>query len=115
MTPEGRVKAAVKKVLKPYIEGKEMWAHWPVQTGYGAPTLDCTGAIRGQAFAIETKRPGEGPTERQKLTIAAMQAAGVTVFVIGTHADVVYHGKRSEFIYSGMESLSAWLLIARLR
>lgn len=35
MTPEGKVKAAVKKLLKLY---PDVYAHWPVQTGYGAPT-----------------------------------------------------------------------------
>lgn len=99
MTPEGKVKKRVKKMLAHF--GANLWAHWPVQTGYGAPTLDCTGAINGHAFAIETKRPGQHPTERQKLTIEEMRAAGIAVFVIGEAFDDGY--------YSGEMDLWKWL------
>jgi hypothetical protein len=106
MTPEGKVKAAVKKLLKsiPYVH-----THWPVQTGYGAPTLDCTGTIRsalycniGVSFAIETKAPGEKLTPRQELTKSQMEEAGVTVFVVGEHIE-------ADGSYSGMAHLSRWL------
>jgi hypothetical protein len=107
MTPEGKVKAAVKKLLKKYEA--DIWTHWPVQTGYGAPTLDCTGSVRsrlysysGLAFAIETKTPGEGLTARQEATKAAMERGGVTVFVIGECRD-------ASGDYSGMCELQRWL------
>ena len=78
MTPERKVKIAVKKVLK------EMGAYqfWPVQTGMGAPTLDCIGCYQERFFAIETKAPGKKPTPRQELTIQQMRNAQAMVFVI---------------------------------
>ncbi|NJN00178.1 MAG: hypothetical protein HC793_00375 [Aquincola sp.] len=105
MTPEGKVKAAVKKLLKS-VPG--VYSHWPVQTGYGAPTLDCTGAIRsglygyvGVAFAIETKAPGKKATPRQLLTVSQLEAAGVAVFLIGERVE--------DGEYSGMAALERWL------
>ena len=77
-TPEGKVKAKVKKILMEY----RAYQHWPVQAGYGNPTLDCIACYRGLYLAIETKAPGKKPTERQKMTIRHMQEAGATVFVI---------------------------------
>ena len=78
MTPEGKIKAKVKKMLADY----PVWTHWPVQMGYGAPTLDCVGTFNGKFFAIETKAPGEKPTPRQEITIKEMLTAGGAVFVI---------------------------------
>lgn len=80
MTPEGRVKAAIKKVLDRYKP--DLYAHWPVQNGMGAPTLDCNAEVRGIAFHIEAKAPGEKPTERQQKTIREIERAGGKVFVI---------------------------------
>lgn len=85
MTPEGRVKAKVKALLAEY--GEAIYSHWPVQHGMGAPTLDCNGCVRilprlAVRFDIETKAPGQKPTERQELTIARMRKAGSKVFVI---------------------------------
>lgn len=79
MTPEGKVKVQVKKVLAQY---EDLWQHWAVQNGMGTPTLDCTGWYRGHAFAIETKAPGNEPTPRQIITIGLMEKAGAKVFVI---------------------------------
>ena len=80
MTPEGKVKAAVDKILKRYAP----YVHYckPVQNGMGSPTLDYLGCAGGKFFAIETKAPGKPPTARQEITIAAIQAAGGAVFVI---------------------------------
>lgn len=82
MTPEGKVKEAVKKVLTEGNRKHKIYQFWPVQSGYGAATLDCLGAYFGQAFAIETKAPGGKPTPRQRLAIKEMEAAGIQVFVI---------------------------------
>lgn len=100
MTPEGKVKAKVKKVLKEY----RAYQHWPVQAGYGAPTLDCVGCYNHLYFAIETKAPGKKPTPRQQLTIEEMEAAGAKVFVIG---EVEIKDRKT---YSGMDELIEWLL-----
>ena len=99
-TPEGRVKARVKKMLKSY----DTYQHWPVQTGYGAACLDCHGCHNGMYFAIETKAPGKHPTPRQEATMADVNAARGAVFVIG-EAET---GDK-QYPYSGMEELDQWL------
>jgi hypothetical protein len=79
-TPEGRVKDAVKALLKRY----KCYQFWPVQTGYGASTLDCIGAVRGQAFAVETKAGKAKLTARQEVTRDEMTEPGadMKVFVV---------------------------------
>lgn len=87
-TPEGKVKAKVKKLLTAY----KCYQFWPVQMGYGAPTLDCIGWCNGFAFAIETKAPGKKPTKRQLSTAIKMRDAGAPVFIIdGTDKDDSVH------------------------
>lgn len=78
MTPEGRVKEAVKKVLKRF---GAYW-HMPVMNGLGAPSLDFVGCFMGRYFAIETKAPGKKPTPRQEVTIETIRKAGGCCFVI---------------------------------
>lgn len=80
MTPEGRVKAKVKKIIDAYKP--RVYAHWPVQNGMGSPTLDCIGCAGGQYFGVECKAPGEKPTERQAKTMDEIVEAGGTAFVI---------------------------------
>lgn len=103
-TPEGHVKKCVKKLLKSHVLNGQTYVHWPVQTGYGAPTLDCVGADRGRPFAIETKGPGQVLTVRQEVTKNDMEKAGYRVFIIG-------QVKLGEGDYSGMGELAAWLLL----
>lgn len=85
-TPEGKVKAKVKAIL--HVYGEHLYAHWPVQNGFGAPTLDCNGSIKspymehGAPFSIETKAPGKKPTKRQILTMQEMHKAGIKIFLI---------------------------------
>lgn len=80
MTPEGRVKASIKRLLKAYKHG--MYWNMPVPAGYGVPMLDFVGCFHGQFFAIEAKAPGKKPTRRQAAVIEEMTAAGGAVFVI---------------------------------
>lgn len=80
-----------------------MWVHWPVQAGFGAPTLDATGSWCGLAFAIETKAPGEKLTPRQELTRTDMEKSGMVVFVIGERET------EDAFRYSGVKELLTWL------
>ena len=80
MTPEGRVKDKVKKVIAKH--GKYVFSRWPVSNGMGQPTLDCYGCVCGFAFFIETKAEGEELTPRQALTASEMNDANGTVFVI---------------------------------
>ena len=79
-TPEGRV----KRLVKAHLREAGAYAFWPVQTGMGSRTLDCLGCHKRRAFAIETKAPGNKPTEQQLWLIQQMQLSGMAVFVIDT-------------------------------
>src|SRR2546429_1302228 len=81
MTPEGKIKAAVKRKLNSF---SQCYHHWPVQNGMGAPCLDCHGCYRGMYFAIETKAPGSVPTPRQDETIGRIADARGAVLVISS-------------------------------
>ena len=52
------------------------WTFMPVPTGMQAATLDFMGCYKGHFFAIETKKPGEVPTERQTLCMKRIKNAG---------------------------------------
>jgi len=80
MTPEARVKRLIRAVINKY--GKHVWVHMPVPGGYGRPALDYMGYACGQGFAVEAKRLGGKPTERQKGIIEDLEYAGVKVFVV---------------------------------
>lgn len=84
MTPEGKVKEKVKKLLK--LFNNRVYYHMPVQNGMGMPSLDficCAKSLFGGLyFAIETKAPGGGLTPRQQVTVDFMANAGGKVFVI---------------------------------
>lgn len=79
MTPEGKVKAKVKKILT------EMGAYYamPVAAGYGlSGTPDFLVCYRCQFLAIETKANGNKPTALQEATMQRIRDAGGRVFVI---------------------------------
>lgn len=79
MTPEGKVKEAVKKLLREHAA----WWFCPVQNGMGSPGLDFLPVIhRGKCVAIETKRPGGHLTTRQERTKRDIENAGGRVLVI---------------------------------
>lgn len=84
VTPEGRVKNTVKRVLKRFEEefDCELYTNWPVPGGYGESMLDLVGCAFGKFFAIETKAPGKTITERQRQCAARMERAGAKVFII---------------------------------
>ena len=84
MTPEGKVKQALKKTLAQF--GEELDMFWPVQNGMGSPALDCIVCYRGHHIEIETKALGKKPTPRQVLTIEKKRKAGANVFVIDSEA-----------------------------
>lgn len=91
MTPEGRIKAKVKEVLKAH---GAYW-HMPVQSAYGAPSLDFIGCHRGRYYGIETKAGDKTPTKRQAGTMAAIENAGGKTFLINE--------------VTGMQELEEWL------
>lgn len=94
MTPEGEVKDQVKECLKAhgifsamdagnFPEDAQGWYFMPSQNGLGASGIpDFIGHHQGRFFGIETKAPSKKPTGFQTLQIAAIRAAGGTVFVI---------------------------------
>jgi hypothetical protein len=86
MTPEGRVKAKVKEILKK----AGAYQHWPVQNGMGSPCLDCHGCFNGYYFAIECKAPGKKMTPRQEQTATEIVKARGKVFLIASDADYVW-------------------------
>ena len=78
MTPEGKVKEKVKKILQAH----GAYYHMPVQNGMGKPSLDFVCCHEGRFLAIETKTEKGDLTLRQKATIEEMQKAGAIVLVI---------------------------------
>jgi hypothetical protein len=78
MTPEGKTKEQVKKLLKAH----GAYYHMPVMNGMGAPTLDFICCHNGRFFAVETKAPGKKPTPRQEQTMTEIAFAGGYVFVV---------------------------------
>jgi hypothetical protein len=80
MTPEGKVKAKVKKALAEL--GRHQWRFMPVQTGYGADALDFLICVNGYFVAIETKAAKGKLTPRQETTAEQITSAGGRVFVV---------------------------------
>lgn len=79
MTPEGRVKAMVKRDLDKLTT---CYRFMPVQNGMGAPALDFFLCLNGRFVAIETKAPGKKITPRQEDTRDKIIAAHGLVFVV---------------------------------
>ena len=77
-TPEGKVKAQVKKLL---TEFNAYW-HCPVQNGMGAPSLDFICCHDGRYFGIETKAGNKKMTPRQKNTSNEIRQAGGLAFLV---------------------------------
>ena len=79
MTPEGRVKAEIKA----YLTSLGAYQFWPVQTGYGAATVDCLACLRGRFLAIEVKRPGikKGTVRQEKVLKEVREARGFGIVV----------------------------------
>jgi hypothetical protein len=80
MTPEGRVKREIDKLLARYAP--QLWAHKPVQNGMGKPCLDYHCCYKGRYFAIEAKAAGEFLSQRQEITAREIETAGGMVFTI---------------------------------
>ena len=80
MTPEGKIKFKIKKVLDKYESS--IYSYMPVPGGYGKQTVDYLGCFHGRFFAIEAKRPGKDPTTKQAQVLADVMIAGGMTFVI---------------------------------
>lgn len=86
MTPEGKVKKKLNKILD--ARSPFLYYHMPVPTGYGRSSLDYLGFYWGRGFAIETKRAGKDLTERQKGTRDDIEASGTPVFRVRDDAEL---------------------------
>lgn len=87
-TPEGKVKDAVKKVLKKY----GVWYFMPMQNGFGVvgiPDFIC--CMDGLFFGIETKAPG-----KRDSTTPNQQRVLKEISEHGGHAIVVDDAKQAE-------------------
>jgi hypothetical protein len=87
MTPEGRIKALVKRRLDAL---PKLYRFMPVQNGMGAPGLDFYLCAGGWFIAIETKAPGKKLTPRQETTKAMIEAANGLVFVVDDQESLDY-------------------------
>ena len=76
MTPEGKVKADVKK----YLKARGAYFFMPVQYGYGAAALDFFVCLDGRFIAIETKAPGKKLTARQEEVARKIEDAGGQIY-----------------------------------
>lgn len=85
MTPEGKIKAQLKRQFLLDPIKAHLWSFMPVQNGMGKPALDFLLCVNGHFIAIETKAPGKKLTQRQEHTKAEMEAAGARVFVVDDH------------------------------
>lgn len=88
MTPEARVKAACKKVLK----DRGIWFYMPVQNGMGnvgIPDFVCCWS--GRMLAVETKAPGKrnNTTENQKRVLNAIAEHGGLAVVVDDVSQLV--------------------------
>ena len=81
MTPEGRVKAKVKRALAML---RHHYHFMPVQNGMGAPSLDFLCCVAGTFVAIETKAPGKKMTEQQRAIADRMEYSRCKVFEISS-------------------------------
>jgi hypothetical protein len=85
-TPESKVKAKLRKLLKDY---PDVYTYWPVPSGFGKTTLDVLGCYRGRFFEVETKAPGKKPTLRQQVELESIgRAMGKTFVITGTDSPV---------------------------
>jgi Holliday junction resolvase len=84
MTPEGKVKEEIKRGLK------ALGAYWfmPVQTGYGARTVDILACVGELFVAIEVKSATGRPTANQLAVLEAVRRAGGIAVLARSWKDV---------------------------
>lgn len=79
MTPEGRVKAQVKKTLDKH----GVYHFSPPANGYGRVGIpDIIGCMDGKFIAIECKAKGNTPTALQRRELEAIHKAGGVAMVV---------------------------------
>ena len=83
MTPEAKVKAKIKEVLKM----ERIYYAMPIGTGYGnsgVPDFLC--CVNGRFLGIEAKANGNKPTELQKKNLMDIELSGGYTAVINENA-----------------------------
>lgn len=85
LTPEGRVKQAVKH----YLKRRGIWFYMPIQNGMGQvgiPDFIC--CWNGRFLAVETKAPGKlnNTTPNQERVIKEIRGAAGCAFVVDSVA-----------------------------
>lgn len=100
MTPEGRVKRGIKKVLDLH---KSIYSFMPVPSGFGKSSLDYVLCVGGVFVAIEAKAPGKKLTPRQRAIKGQIERAGGTVLVIDS--DSMEDGSPLRFLKSLLRKL----------
>lgn len=79
MTPEGKVKAKVVRLLK----AMKVWYFFPANNGFGKSGIpDIIAIVRGEFIGIEVKSATGKPTELQKICGAEIERAGGTWVVV---------------------------------
>jgi Holliday junction resolvase len=82
VTPEGRVKAAVKKIL----ETSNVYFFMPVSNGMGRHGIpDVVACYKGHLLGIECKAKGGKTTALQERELQRIRDAGGTALVINEH------------------------------
>jgi hypothetical protein len=79
VTPEGKVKKAIKKLL----EHHDCYYYMPVTNGMGAASVDfvCVLPPHGTALFIEAKAANGKVTPRQSQVLRLVESKGAIVFV----------------------------------
>lgn len=86
MTPEGKVKREITKILDRWALVVPMHVWMPVPNGYGKSGLDYHCVVAGHTLIIEAKAPGGEPTPRQRDALKLHLEAGATCFVVSEKA-----------------------------
>jgi hypothetical protein len=79
LTPEGKVKAKVVKLLK----AMDIWYFFPANNGFGKSGIpDIIAIVNGEFVGIEVKSATGKPTELQKICGRQIEEAGGTWLVV---------------------------------
>lgn len=91
MTPEGKVKLKLKKIL----DKLGAYYFFPATGGYGRNGVpDVVGCIAGKLFAVECKAVGGKPTALQLRELEKIRRAGGIAFIYdGTTTDEMVRAK----------------------
>jgi len=82
MTPEGKVKAKIKKILNSW----EVYYFMPATYGYGSSGIpDLVACFKGRFIAIECKANGNKPTPLQERNLHEISRTGGAALVINEY------------------------------